>query len=113
MPDTDPPKVRTCGTMPVHERLLRTDPAYARNRVASENRHWQVAMMGAPTGRVGITVIPVVVHVVYKTAAQNISDAQINSQIDVLNRDFRKTNSDIGSIPAPFVPFAADARIEF
>ena len=30
-------------------------------------------------------------HVVYKTAAQNISDAQVKSQIDILNEDFRKT----------------------
>jgi hypothetical protein len=37
-----------------------------------------------------VVIIPVVVHVVYNTAAQNISDAQIQSQIDVLNADFRK-----------------------
>ncbi|HQW92717.1 MAG TPA: hypothetical protein PKY28_06425, partial [Ferruginibacter sp.] len=33
----------------------------------------------------GNVVIPVVVNVLYKTAAQNISQAQIQSQIDVLN----------------------------
>jgi hypothetical protein len=113
MAEKDTPQVRSCGTMPVHERLLRTDPSYARARLASENRHWQVAMMGAPAGRTGVTVIPVVVHVVWKTQAQNIDDAQIKSQIAVLNRDFRKTNGDIGSVPSVFAPLAADARVEF
>jgi hypothetical protein len=51
--------------------------------------------------------------VVQKTSAQNISDGQIQSQIDVLNRDFRKTNPDVASVPAVFAPLAADARIEF
>jgi hypothetical protein len=113
MAEDDQPKARSCGTMPVHERLLRTDPVYLRARVASENRHFQVAMLGAPVARTGVTVIPTVVHVVFKTGVQNVDAAQVRSQIDVLNRDFRKTNSDIGNIPAAFALLAADARIEF
>ena len=57
--------------------------------------------------------IPVVVHVVYNTAAQNISDAQIKSQIAALNRDFRKQNSDTVNTPDRFKTFAADVAIEF
>jgi hypothetical protein len=53
------------------------------------------------------------VHVVSHTAAQNISDAQIRSQIDVLNRDYRKRNGDITKIPGVFAPLAADTLIEF
>jgi tRNA1(Val) A37 N6-methylase TrmN6 len=44
--------------------------------------------------------IPVIVNVLYRTAAENISDAQIQSQIDVLNDDFNATNSDFNSVPA-------------
>ncbi|MCO6148027.1 T9SS type A sorting domain-containing protein [Flavobacterium sp. NRK1] len=36
-----------------------------------------------------IMTIPVVVHVVYNTSVQNISDEQVQSQIDVLNEDYR------------------------
>ena len=61
----------------------------------------------------GIITIPVVVHVLYNTAAQNISDAQILSQIDVLNEDFRRLNSDASNTPADFLPVAADSEIEF
>ncbi len=60
-----------------------------------------------------VIIIPVVVHVVYQTPAQNISDNQIRSQIQVLNEDFRKKNKDTHYIPAAFRPLAGDARIEF
>lgn len=57
--------------------------------------------------------IPVVIHVIYKTAAQNISDAQILSQLDVLNKDFANLNSDRINTPAVFKNFAADTKIKF
>ena len=38
---------------------------------------------------------------------------QIDSQIAVLNRDFRKTNRGRRNTPAPFAPIAGDARMEF
>jgi tRNA1(Val) A37 N6-methylase TrmN6 len=44
------------------------------------------------------------VHLVYKTAAQNISDAQIISQIDILNQDFNRQNPDTANTPVPFLP---------
>ena len=57
--------------------------------------------------------VPVVVHVLYNTDAENISDAQIQSQLDVLNRDFRRLNADTVNTPARFKSIAADAQIEF
>lgn len=46
--------------------------------------------------------IPVVVNVIYRTATENISLAQIQSQIDVLNEDFSATNADYSNTPALF-----------
>ena len=106
------PRRRECGTMPVHRRLLSTSLAYVRARASSENRHAEFKRsrsMGAAQQRTGVTRIPVVVHVVHHTAAQNVSDAQIKSQIDVLNKDFRKTNADIGSVPGVFSPVGEGA----
>ncbi len=57
--------------------------------------------------------IPVVVHVVYNTTAQNISDQQIYSQIDILNKDFRKINADAANVPSVFRSLAADVEINF
>jgi hypothetical protein len=54
---------------------------------------------------------PVIVNVLYRTAAENISDAQIQSQIDVLNDDFNATNSDFNSVPALFSGVATNVGI--
>ena len=104
---------RTCGTMQVHERLLRTIPGYREARDASETHAWRSALMLGMIGRAGGTRIPVVVHIVYKTDEQNISEEQIKSQIDVLSADYRKKNEDISSVPSVFQPVVTDARIEF
>lgn len=61
-----------------------------------------------------VVTIPVVVHVLYKNATQNISDAQIMSQLAVLNADFRRLNTDYSSIvPAAFQSFSADMELVF
>jgi hypothetical protein len=62
--------------------------------------------------RGGIT-IPVVVHVLYRTNIENISDAQIQSQIDVLNEDFGRTNADTTMTPAIWQSVAANTGIQF
>ena len=108
-----PPQLRRCGTMEVHRRLLSTVPEYARKRDEIEI-HAQRYELGERTSqRSGVTRIPVVVHVVWNTPAQNIADAQISSQIDVLNRDYRRSNPDVSITPAPFLPLTSDARVEF
>ncbi|CAN5638456.1 hypothetical protein BH11BAC2_BH11BAC2_07930 [soil metagenome] len=57
--------------------------------------------------------LPVVVHVIYNNAAQNISTAQINSQIAVLNEDYRRLNADTTNTPGVFQGAAADCEINF
>lgn len=60
-----------------------------------------------------IIYIPVVVHVIWNTNIQNISDEQIQSQIDVLNEDYNRENVDAVSTPADFLDVAASANIRF
>lgn len=60
-----------------------------------------------------IITIPVVVHVLYNESHQNISDAQVNSQIAVLNEDFRLMNADASMVPHAFRERMADSRIMF
>jgi hypothetical protein len=57
--------------------------------------------------------IPVVVHILYNSTTQNVSDEQVKSQIDALNRDFRQRNNDTSNIPERFKSLAADIEIEF
>ncbi len=60
-----------------------------------------------------VVKIPVVVHILWKNAQENITDAQIQSQINVLNQDFRKKNVDLKDVPGNFKALAADCEIEF
>lgn len=61
--------------------------------------------------------IPVVVHVIHKGEAvgtgSNIPEAQILSQIAVLNEDFRRLNPDAVNTPSQFLPVAGSLDIEF
>jgi hypothetical protein len=59
---------------------------------------FNVALRGCRSLRAGLAQIPVVVHVVYNRAEENISDAQIDSQIEVLNADFNATNPDVNKV---------------
>ncbi|HSI89526.1 MAG TPA: M43 family zinc metalloprotease, partial [Adhaeribacter sp.] len=60
-----------------------------------------------------VVSIPVVVHVLYNTATHNISECQIQSQLDVLNEDFRKLNADNVNTPAIYAGLTADSEIQF
>jgi hypothetical protein len=107
------PAHRNCGAQVEHRRLLNEDPSYAAARSNIENHVLNFARSGRVGARAGSTRIPVVVHVVWNTETQDISDAQIQSQIDVLNQDFRKTNPDITQVPDVWKAIAADSNIEF
>lgn len=106
------PKRRQCGTMGAHFRLLETDSNFRRRQTDLE-RAVQRRMITRAAFRPGITTIPVVVHVVYNRASENISRAQITSQIKVLNRDFRATNSDRSKTPQVWKGLVTDSRIRF
>ncbi len=60
-----------------------------------------------------LITIPVVVHVLYNNAVQNISDAQIMSQLVALNKDFANLNEDAANRPAPFAAVAASSFFRF
>ena len=104
---------RMCGSMAVHHRLLEIDPGFrgrqARLEGATSRRREAAERLRA----LAITTVPVVVHVVYNTAAENIGDAQVRSQIDVLNKDFRARNPDTSKVTAPWAGLVSDARVAF
>ena len=79
--------------------------------IESSQRNQQLA--SSRTISESIIRIPVVVHILYSNASQNISDAQVKSGIEALNRDFRKWNADTVNTPLEFRHLAADIGIEF
>ncbi len=105
-------EMRNCGTMAIDAELKLSDPNYLHNRQQIEEFTAKFVSENAGSTRSVIT-IPVVVHVVYNTGAENISDAAINSQIEILNEDFRRMNADAVNTPDHFTDEAADPEIEF
>lgn len=100
---------RSCPSEEIRDEMLANDPA-ARARAADIENSTARFIQDKTLGRVladGTVEIPVVVNVLYRTTAENISDAQIQSQIDVLNADYSGTNADATKIPTEFKSVSA------
>lgn len=92
--------------MDVLEQQIQEDPGRAARLEALEKftRNYQPI-----EGEKVLRTIPVVVHIVYRTSTENINLAQIQSQMQVLNDDFRRLNADRDNTWSQ----AADPEIEF
>ena len=109
------PPQRTCGTLEHHEYLKQTRPNYQQDLIQYNQMIDQYLADQAVSKTAVVTVtIPVVVHVVYQNATENISNAQAISQVQVLNDDFAKLNADAIKVTQPtFSTVAAGAQIRF
>jgi len=104
---------RTCGTMEHTKKQLQSNPEYgiARKTLAnytsvSKKSYRRSASLFQPQ----VITIPVVVHIVLPHP-EIITDEQVASQIEVLNRDFRNLNTE--TPPEEFQDEDADTEIEF
>jgi hypothetical protein len=61
----------------------------------------------------GVYTLPVVFHIVYNSADQQIADSVVYSQMEVLNEDYRRLNADAVNTRDIFLPVAADCEINF
>jgi len=102
-------QVRNCSTMDYLDIQKENDPKmeYKMQDIEKQTQHF----VDNPQNKAvnGVITIPVVVHVIYGNSTENISDAQIASQMQVLNDDFRRLNSDADNTWSQ----AADTEIEF
>ena len=107
---------RTCGTKDHHQFLLETRPGYQKDfekynaRMSDFLSNTSALKMSLSNSTI---TIPVVFHVVYNTPAENITDSQVISQLNVLNADFQKLNADTALIPTLFRPVAGGVPISF
>jgi hypothetical protein len=100
--------------MVVHELLAETKPEYrARRLEVEEQTRRSLASGQAMRVAAKLITIPVVVHVVHRTDEENMSDAQVKSQITALNRDYRARNRDKSQVPAPWKSLVLDSKIQF
>ncbi len=60
-----------------------------------------------------VFIIPIVFHVLHEYGQENISDAQIIDQVNILNRDYRLQNLDTSIVIQEFKQLYGDVKIEF
>lgn len=103
-----------CGSNEAIKQQMAIDPVYAKKveDLLKNKGNYSRKNRKGPPSQVSIT-IPVAVHVVYNTPEQNISDAQVQSQIDVLSEDFTATNSDYNNYDAGYGSVKGDLDINF
>ncbi|MEQ1798952.1 MAG: zinc metalloprotease [Lacibacter sp.] len=87
---------RHCASYEVLEEQLKADPGLEARMEAIEKftRDFEKNPAAYRLLPDGTMEIPVVFNVLYRTAAQNVSQAQLQSQVDVLNEDFAAANAD-------------------
>jgi len=102
-----------CATMQHLDHKKEQDPQYGIGVEQAERAAKQWLDQNPNNVGRAVLSIPVVVHVVWTDNDQNISDAQVLSQIDVLNEDFRRLNADTSLTRPEFDSIATDMEIEF
>ena len=110
-----PPSSRTCYTV---ENEARLRAKYPQMETVNDFEVWlqqkSLQLEAMKSSGPANYNIPTIVHVIHDGGVNNISQAQINSQFDVLNEDFRRGNSDTTSaVAVAFQSVAGDSRIEF
>ncbi len=61
----------------------------------------------------GLQTVPVVVHVVWNTAAENVPDAAITQMIGQLNQDYQQANADLASVRPAFTGVIGNGGMAF
>lgn len=105
---------RNCAAHDVLQQQIQQDPARQQQLRQLENATQQYIRTHGNSRNNQTRIIPVYVHVLYRTSQENISTAQIQSQIDVMNRDFAAANTDITGVPSYFQSVTAgNSGIQF
>ena len=104
-----------CSSAAYQQEELKNNPAQVKILQTIEAFTNEQLKNRTATSRTEETIIriPVVVHVLYHTQDEKISDARIISQIEALNKYFRRRNGDTMNTPVYFRQLAADCEIEF
>lgn len=107
--------VEPCGTDHAVEDYYQAHPEHIRDHAAEEElEEWTKEFINDPSLRSGGGyVVPVVFHIIHVNGPENISKAQIDDAMRILNEDFSMTNADISGVVSPFDMITGNAGIEF
>lgn len=90
--------------MEAYEELFRSNPGFKAQFEANQSRlNEKMSAQGAQRTTALNDTVPVVIHLIGDASIQSmVTDALLQSQIDVLNEDFQGKNADSTRIPAAF-----------
>lgn len=106
---------KRCATTEYYNKLFQADPSFQKKLEANRQK---ISMRNADPRSLRILeladTITVVVHVIGTAAMQGqVTNAIIQSQIDVLNEDYQGRNADSVRIPAAFKPLYGKSKLTF
>ena len=107
---------RVCGTMQHEQWLQQQNPKRVEQRKAYEQALANF-IKNVPANKTNqtqqIIQIPLVVHMVYSSATDSVADAQIFSQIKILNADYTRQNADTVNTPGPFKGVSSAPMVQY
>lgn len=100
----------SCGLTEKLNKLYAEDPQMEKDFIKLMKNSMSIAKDGDDST---VFTIPVVFHIIHKYGTENITDAQIFNQMDILNRDYRLLNADTSDVVQEFKQLYSDIKIEF
>ncbi len=106
-----------CGTMERVQKQIAQNPALQADYDNFLNFLQQSNLQNNRATNEDVIYIPVVFHIIHNGDAEgtgeNISDAQVLSQIDALNRDFNGLDPDVVNVPSVFAGLVSTPHFHF
>lgn len=112
---------QSCGTSEMHQHKMKTDPVYAKKHNLMEHNILEKTIqrqnLRSSTSSTDSTVytIPVVVHIVHDPAdgigsGANLTDAEVNNAIQILNDNFNNANNESVDVGIQFCLASKDTN---
>ena len=100
-----------CQAHERHVEMMGLNAKYSANHenIQQQTAGFVAARQANRSSVLDVVTIPIVFHVLYNNASENITDARLMEQLQILNDDFRRTNADANGTWAQ----AADSEVEF
>ena len=107
----------SCGTDLMMQKLFAENPGMQQDHeklLAQSRQEASLLRLQNPNAQSApIYVIPVVFHIIHQYGSEDISDAQVQDEMNILNKDYRDLNADANQVIDSFLPIVADCEIEF
>ncbi len=106
-------KVIPCATHEYMKNVQMKDPQFIINQQILEQEYQNYLLSGQKSVQKVKRIIPIVFHVFHNNGIENISKERILEQVEILNKDFQRLNSDTNETNPIYKAIAANCEVEF